>query len=212
MEYTIKMHKNGKQKTLEGVRVKIDFDERRPEMWNNCFSSHGDVKIHILDFSRNYLFNQKDFGVGDWDVFESQKDNYFLFWLDFYDHTTIKFTIGGKYREDIWYYEFDRTRNVGVIAVDKKKAKTEAEALDIAEKELDKYNKFINWRIYYFCIEELTKYVSEDWEKTRSEWDFVDWIWWYIDFDECKKEALDIVKNTYNSKIGKWWELELIEK
>lgn len=89
-------------------------------------------------------------GMDAWDdeacnYFDSLDENYYCYRLDFFDHSAISFSLAIE-RRDIWYYEFDRSRDVWLIAIPKSLVKTGRDAQKMARDYLVKYNDYINWR------------------------------------------------------------------
>ena len=152
---------------IENLDVKIDYDEC---YYEDEFRHSDLVKIDVREH-RHYNFLHElwidywfldDMTCEKWDYYyddwkEEQKkfkkickENR-VFGLDFFEHSVISFSLVEK-RQDIGYYEFDRTRNVGYIAVKRCKGLTYKKAMEIAQNTLDEYNNRINWRIYEYRV------------------------------------------------------------
>ena len=149
MNYYVNIINNWKTEELDLLKVRIENDE-----WS-CFDredfSSENIKIDIMKH-RNYNF-QKDFWIDYEYLFEDFSDyteedkensqdyyyyeeakkkreevnkDYYVFWLDYYEHSYIRFSLCLD-RIDLGYYELDRTREVGIVAVKKDAVKDEKE-------------------------------------------------------------------------------------
>jgi hypothetical protein len=126
------------------------------------------------------------------------QDEYYVFGLDFFEHTTIHFSLTAR-RENIGYYEFDRSRDVGIIAVKKEIAKDEQDAMEIASKELEMYNARCNGWIYQYALDEKEEYFSKDLKRKLTQYEYYDGCTGFIDFEQCKEDAIENVKCYLNS-------------
>jgi hypothetical protein len=77
--------------------------------------------------------------------YEKLDKKYYTYELDFFDHSAISFSLVID-RQNIGYYEFDRSHNVGLIAIPRSIAKNGFEAQEIARDYLKDYNMEINGR------------------------------------------------------------------
>lgn len=108
-----------------------------------------DVKPH-----RYYNFRH-DLDIDWWGIYYEDEEaiesynklgnTYYMYGLDFFNHSAISFSLAIE-RQNIGYYEFDRSRNVWVIAIPKELIKSEAEARELARDYIEDYNMEINWR------------------------------------------------------------------
>lgn len=109
------------------------------------------IKIDIQPHRRyefRHDFNIDWEGIYNWDEnavrdYENLTDNYYCFTLDFFEHSTVSFSLVID-RVDLGYYEFDRARNVGIIWV-KNDGITYEQAKVLARAELEDYNNYLNW-------------------------------------------------------------------
>lgn len=77
------------------------------------------------------------------EYYESLDQDYYCYTLDFFEHSSMAFSLVID-RTDLGYYEFDRTRNVWIIAIPRNMAKNGAEAVQMARDYLDDYNMELN--------------------------------------------------------------------
>ena len=232
MNYTIELKNNGKLIDFDALKVRIDYasyDFSRDDFKNE------DIKIDIRE-NRSYTF-EHDFNLDhvlldmdfsweneedlEWDFeYENYKeeiakykkiqDEYYVFGLDFFEHSTIHFSLTAR-RVYLGYYEFDRTRDVWIIAVKKDIAKDEKDAMEIASKELEMYNARCNGWIYQYALDEKEEYFSKDLHKKLTQYEYYDGCTGFIDFDQCKEDAIDSVKCYLNSNGIEYDSLELVE-
>ena len=73
------------------------------------------------------------------------KKDYFIFYLDFFDHSVQVFSLADD-RTDLGYYEFDRAKDIWIIAVMKEDWMTKKMALELARDRIEDYNSWINGR------------------------------------------------------------------
>lgn len=151
---------------LANIDVQIEYDDNYYE--DEFFHSDA-VKIDVmphrryrflqeLDLKREYLtttYEKDDYYYEEWKEEQRKfkkicKENR-VFWLDFYEHSAIAFSLVEK-RQNIGYYEFDRTRNIWYIAIERRRGLTYAKAMKIAEETIEEYNNYCNWRIYEYRI------------------------------------------------------------
>lgn len=234
MNYYVNIINNWKTEELDLLKVRIENDE-----WS-CFDredfSSENIKIDIMKH-RNYNF-QKDFWIDYEYLFEDFSDyteedkensqdyyyyeeakkkreevnkDYYVFWLDYYEHSYIRFSLCLD-RIYLGYYELDRTRKVGIIAVKKDAVKDEKEAIERARQEIENYNNYCNGRIYQYALEEKEEYFSKDLKKKIVNYDFFDGCWWFLNSEDCVNDARDSVKYYLNEKGIVFDDFELIEK
>lgn len=234
MNYYVNIINNGKTEELDLLKVRIENDD------GSCFDredfSSENIKIDIMKH-RNYNF-QKDFGIDYEYLFEDFSDyteedkensqdyyyyeeakkkreevnkDYYVFWLDYYEHSYIRFSLCLD-RIDLGYYELDRTRKVGIIAVKKDAVKDEKEAIERARQEIENYNNYCNGWIYQYALEEKEEYFSKDLKKKIVNYDFFDGCGWFLTSEDCVNDARDSVKYYLNEKGIVFDDFELIEK
>lgn len=97
---------------------------------------------HDLNIDWRWIYYEEDEALKDYEKLDKK---YYTYELDFFDHSAISFSLVID-RQNIWYYEFDRSRNVWVIAIPRSIAKTGFEAQQIARDYLEDYNMEINGR------------------------------------------------------------------
>jgi len=97
---------------------------------------------HDLDVDWRWIYYEEEKAIQD---YEKLDEKYYTYELDFFNHSAISFSLVID-RQDIGYYEFDRTRNVWVIAIPKEIVKSELQARELARDYISDYNDYINWR------------------------------------------------------------------
>lgn len=109
------------------------------------------IKLDIMPH-RRYTF-KTDLNI-DWywihendpeaiEYYNSLDEKYYCFNLDFFEHSAIAFSLVID-RTNIGYYEFDRSRNVWIIAIPKEIVKSWKEAVELARDYINDYNDQIN--------------------------------------------------------------------
>lgn len=108
-----------------------------------------DVRQHRrYDFLHEFDIDWCKLDAGDEEEvekYDSLDSDRYCFTLDFFEHSAIAFSLVID-RRDIWYYEFDRSRNVWIIGVKKQDGLTCTEAAEIARDRLEEYNNYLNGR------------------------------------------------------------------
>ena len=205
--YRVNLIKNWISEPYENLKLEIETGSDLWYEWSDF--SRDDVKIDIREH-RRYNF-EKDFKIDflalDGKDSESYKEeskkmddidkNYYTFELDFFEHGAISFSLVLD-RMDIGYYEFDRSRNIWIIAV-RKDGIDYKQALQIARDEIEKYNNFCNWWIESYQLYEKDIYKNQDWKELIN-WETVDSLGWYLDHDDCIKDAIENIKGYLKSK------------
>lgn len=197
---------------LENLKVSIWIDEyyHEDEFYHNDELVKIEIQphrhyefLHDLDLKRDYLlytYEKDDYYYEEY--LEEQKkrkklneENY-VFWLDYFEHWMISFSLVEK-RQNIWYYEFDRTRNVWFIFIKKEENLSYSDAMKIAENVIQEYNSYINWRIYEYRIkdenDDFVDGCTGFYEEKHAENDAIDYAEWYlknqwIDFSKVQIE------------------------
>ena len=195
---------------LENLEIKLDFDEYY------CYddSDFDDelVKIDIMkhrrydfkhDFDLKHEYLNETLDEDDY-YFEERREEqqkrtkiqkeYYVFWLDFFEHSAISFSLV-KERQNIGYYEFDRTRNVGYIAVKKTDWIDYKRAVEIAKERLEEYNNYINWRIYCYNI--------------IDDWINIDSCTWYYRDEDAKNDCIASIEYYLKNKNIEFTKVEL---
>lgn len=132
---------------------------------------------------RHYKFpNELDY---DWDSAEEDAgklyEQYYIFELDCYEHTGICFSLAGQGMQ----CKFDTSKNCWFFAVPKaynsydwkqrdestkkdnweKVLLSQDEAMKVVKWELELWNKYLNWEVYWYVVEKKVKRTSEDWRE-----------------------------------------------
>lgn len=97
---------------------------------------------HDLDIDWKWIYYEEAEALKNYKKLDKK---YYTYELDFFDHSAISFSLVID-RQNIGYYEFDRSRNVGLIAIPRSIAKNGFEAQQIARDYLEDYNMEINGR------------------------------------------------------------------
>lgn len=168
-----------------------------------------------LDFNRKNYENDYEY----WDEkleneFEKLCEDYYIFWIDMYDHSWIIFSPSWKGMQ----CQFDTTRWIWFRAIPKKynwydmeeihRTKytekdegkymlievTEEQAKKIFSWELKDWNTYCSWEIYWYEVEKRTKWTSENW-KVEYRYDTIDSCSWYYDKDQAKDEAVAAIES-----------------
>lgn len=114
---------------------------------------------------------------------EVHLEEYHVFNLDMYEHSSIHFSI-------TWtgtHCRFDTSNNIWFIAVPKSIYPDEEEARWVAETEIEVYNKYVNWYVYYWREERKELRTNSPWQ-TRSTWEYADSCGWYYDIKDILDE------------------------
>jgi hypothetical protein len=171
----IKIFNKSGENTLDDLYFSVDYDEFYQE---DEYRKPEDVKIEIRQ-NRRYNFLH-DFWL-DWSLLDIDdcteedyyyparkyeqerlgkiKSEYYVFGLDFFDHSVIAFSLTAE-RQNIGYYEFDRSRDVWIIAVKKAEDIDEERAFDIAKETIENYNSIINGWIYAWKLEQNDEFID----------------------------------------------------
>lgn len=233
MNYTIELKNNWKIIDFDDIKVNIDYayggDFTRDDFKNENIKL--DIREHRRynfehDFWLNHEILDLDFTWeseedleynSDYEQYKEEiakykkiQEEYYVFGLDFFEHTTMSFSLTAR-REYLGYYEFDRSRDVWIIAVKKDIAKDEKDAMEIAAKELEMYNARCNGWIYQYSLDEKEEYFSKDLHKKLTQYEYYDGCTGFLDFERCKEDAMDSVKCYLNSNGIEYDSLELVE-
>lgn len=232
--YTIQLENNWKITNYEDLKLEIGIDE----YWDSEFYEDEYIKINIFDFHRNYNF-QRDLDANfmyifddfsnytkadkenssDWYYYQQEKKQlaeirkkYHVFWLEFYEHSAIRFDIIDSPRKCICQYRSrDGSSKVGFIAVSKELAKTRGKAMKIAETQLEDYNNYINWRVYEYRLLEKEDFFSKDLKRKIENFEYYDGCTWFYQEETCEDDAISSIKNYLNSKGIEYDRIELVE-
>ena len=79
------------------------------------------------------------------EYYNSLDEKYYCFNLDCYEHSCIVFSLVID-RKNLGYYEFDRARNVWIIAIPREMVKNNQEAAELARNYIEDYNSELNGR------------------------------------------------------------------
>lgn len=97
---------------------------------------------HDLDIDWKWIYYEEDEALKN---YEALDEKYYTYELDFFNHSAISFSLVLD-RQNLWYYEFDRSRNVGIIAIPRSMVKDNSEAMNLARDYISDYNMEINGR------------------------------------------------------------------
>ena len=141
-------------------KVEIDYAEfvDSPREYNElsklCIRKH-----------RNYNFpNELGFDFDAFDDWEMElpvlEENQKLFWLDFYEHSGISFSLAGQGMQ----CKFDTSWKCGFIICENEEQ---------AKAEIKEYNQWLNWDCYRVDVSERSV-IEKDWKIFYSEWENLD--------------------------------------
>ncbi len=116
-----------------------------------------------------------EFDNEDQTEYDNIKKEYFVFWIDCYQHGSTNFSLAGSWMQ----CRFDTSKDVGFIAVDKKIAWDKKTAESIAREEIQEYSAYCNGEVYY-------SYISEFEETTWS-------VYWYENLENLEGLAKEII-------------------
>lgn len=142
------------------------------------------------DLPKEFSFDWDAYDEWDMKEIEEMDKDYYVFFLDCYDHWGMKWRFVG----DGIQCQFDTAKRAGLMRVFKKYAKDRIEASKLVKAELERYNQRLSGEIYEWRLERLVKWTSED-RRERVEREFVDGCSWYYDEDDALSDAKDICKN-----------------
>lgn len=201
MQYRVTTVINWVKSILENYKVMIDWDDAWDFDWDSF--NYDDIKIDIREHRRYNFCKDLNLDHDNIDYWELEK-TYYVFDLDFFEHSSIAFSLAIN-RVDLGYYNMDRSTNIWIIAVPRELAENEKQARELAEKEIENYNSWMNWYIYCYTVLEKTIYTNEkDWNK-KIEFEPIDSCWGYISFEDAKSDAisyLDYVLKENNIEHG----------
>lgn len=209
-----------KYKAVVKIQEYADGPDPRND-WDNigklCIREHRNYTFpNELNFRWDYYDNDWEDSCGDKveNQFEKIAENYYIFWIDMYDHSWIVFSM-------LWEgtnCRFDTSRWIGFRAIPKKynwydlkeihetKYKPEDEgkytlveltlkdAEEIARGELKDWNQWCSWEIYEYSVYKKTRWTSEDWD-VKETWDYEEGCSWYYDQDQAKDEAVSMIES-----------------
>lgn len=208
-----------KYKAVVKIQEYADGPDPRTD-WDNigklCIREHRRYTFpNELNFRWDYYDNDWEDSCGDKveNQFEKISENYYIFWIDMYEHSGIVFSMLGEGMN----CRFDTSRWIGFRAIPKKynwydlkeihetKYKPEdegkympveltlEEAEEIARGELKDWNQWCSWEIYEYSVYKRTKWTSEEWD-VKYTWDYAEGCSWYYDRDQAKDEAVSMIE------------------
>lgn len=199
------------ENTLENLQFYTWIDEFYD--LDCCWKDDDSVKIDVREHRRysflhelwldwwllDETYEEGDYYYEDWleneEKWKKINDEYYVFWLDFFEHSVIAFSLS-LHRRDLGYYERDRSRNIWVIAVKKSDWIDFEMAEKIARETIDNYNSLLNWRVYEWRIEE--------------DGDFYDGCTGYYDSSEAFSDWENAVENYLKTKWIKFDSFEIV--
>lgn len=119
------------------------------------------------DFPNELDVTEEGFENSDFIEWLAESKNLKVFWLDCYEHSSIRFSIAGTGRQ----CQFDTANKCGFIL---------AEDIEQAEALIEEYNQYLNWEVYSFSVSKR-KAIELDWEMLYGEWDYVDGSYGFYD-------------------------------
>lgn len=128
------------------IHIFFDLEPDNPRNWGETWFCIR--KDNRYDFPNDLNFDFDNDSVHDY------KDDYHIFQLSCYEHGWIKFSITSDKTLS------DGGSKVGFIAVPDQVPKEEA--LKKAEQELEDYNKYLNWEVYWFHLYKRFPSIEKD--------------------------------------------------
>lgn len=160
-------------KVIPKLQIWQDEDAESPREWNDntklCIRKH-----HQYNFPNELAY---DF---DYEGEEGEEDtrlkDYFVFPLDCYIHGWLSFSLAWQGTQ----CRFDTYNNVGFIVYPRiaTESITEEQAREVCMQEIEEYNKYMNWEVYWFTL------YWEDWEVEDS-------CGWFYDIEDIKENLPD---------------------
>ena len=221
--------KDWKIHELENIRVNIQTEEYSWSNWEDLQGERSEDPFKIdIRKHRNYSF-QHDFDI-DWELLDNDFPNYtpeeleddweysqfleekkkmeeilkeyYVFNLDFFDHSVIGFSLSCR-RMDLWYYNMDRSCNIGIVAVKKDIVKNKQDAEEQCRNYIEEYNNYCNGWISEYSIEESDLYYSKNEDKDPIEnREYIDSCWGFLKEEYAEEYAIDFLKwMLWNRKI-----------
>ncbi len=186
------MQETYKINELKRIAIEItemDIDPREFQISKLCIKDH---RRYNFPNELNINFNEDDLYL----------DNYYVYELDFYEHSWIEFSISWRWMQ----CKFDTSKNCWIIAIPKSyndydwnewsisKNKDKWKEIFIDEQTADKmvdddieeYNNYLAWEVYEILEQEIEVYTSANWN-TIEQWNTTESIlpiYWY---DNVKK-------------------------
>lgn len=122
---------------------------------------------HILESLSDYCFEDSEIEIIDKYI----SDNFYLLPVHIYEHSWISLTAWKWWK----VYPSDNC----FIYIKKNEFDTEEQWMDFLEENLWMYNKYINWEVYEYYIEQYDT-IEKDWKKYCTSPEYYDsWSWFY---------------------------------
>ena len=130
-----------------------------------CIKPHRNYNFaNELDINFDNLDNEDVYGTDkDWKditVAQNEKEKfigYHVYDMDCYEHSTISFSLSGHGMQ----CRFDTSKDCGYFCVPETMG-TREECAKIAKIQIDMYNQFINWEVYWFKLMQSFPPVEKD--------------------------------------------------
>lgn len=164
--------------------VNIFYDESSdsPREWNDqtkmCIREHRHYSFpNELDINFEALEDNDFYGTDkSWkkiSVAKNEKEKfkgYHVFEMDCYIHSWVAFSLSGHGMQcrfdtssNCWYFCVPKTYEDGMITYSMAKI-SKKKAIEIAKKEIEIYNQYINWEVYWFKLMQSFPPVEKDWK------------------------------------------------
>jgi hypothetical protein len=132
--------------------IRYDEDGESPRERDNI------GKLCIREHRRYTFPNELDF---EWTIAGTNAiklyEDYFVFEIDCYEHSGIAFSLAGRGQQ----CQFDTAKNCGFIAIPKIECDKEEDAQQIAKRELEIYNSYMNGEVYRFTTLTPKRWTNE---------------------------------------------------
>lgn len=171
------------------LEIHYDQDPQDPREWND------NTKFNIREH-RRYNF-PKEFKF-DW---ENQKEeverlskDYYVFYLDSYEHGSIHFSLMWTWMQCKW----DTANGCWCIIVSNKYEHNEARKM--AEEDIETYNQYLNGEVYEYRLYKTFSDIELDWRTYQTPMELIDscsgfyWFDMEISWDYDFKEELNSIK------------------
>lgn len=139
------------------------------------------------DLPKEFSFDWDAYDEGDMKEIEKMDKDYYVFFLDCYDHWNMVWSFMGDWIQ----CRFDTAKRAGLMRVSKSAVKDRIEASKLVKEEIKRYNQRLSGEIYEWRLERLVKWHSED-NRERVEREYLDSCGWYYDEDDALKDGKEM--------------------
>jgi len=156
---------------------------REYDLWNEKFVNHW--KSFEDDFYRHinekYLNKDSEEDYNEDEILEYINENLSYVPLYLYDHWSISLSASRTCGWDSW--------QIGYIYIHNNNKDYYNKTLyEIIYNFIDIYNQELRWEVYYYSLEER-EIKTIDWKQFYSDWETIDWCWWYYNLNDIALEV-----------------------